>query len=238
MVRVISDAKRFKLYHGPYAAPECRVGDWLACEYRGREDKVRGISDGPIPWPTSRRTGRPSLIVCYDLVRAVRVESVRAVAHHWGVARETVWKWRRALDVPTWNEGSRRLHAVTQPERYDPQELERARRRSRAPKARAKMSATRKGRPPHPNFRAAAAAAARRPKTESFRRKVSRRMRRAWRQGLRRGHPPGRPWTAKEIARLGTDNDEAIARELGRTVAAVQRARLRLGIPIFVRKTR
>jgi hypothetical protein len=109
MVRVISDAKRFKLYHGPYRAPKCRVGDWLACEYRGREVKVRGISDARIHWPTVRKTGRLCLIVCGDLARAVQVESERAVARHWGVRAETVSKWRRALDVPKWNEGSRRL---------------------------------------------------------------------------------------------------------------------------------
>jgi hypothetical protein len=81
-------------------------------------------------------------------------------------------------------------------------------------------------------------AAARLPKSESFKRQMSRRMRREWRQGLRHGHPRGRAWTDKEVAWLGTDNDQWIARELGRSVAAVQRARLRLGIPMFVKKTR
>jgi hypothetical protein len=54
------------------------------------------------------------------------------------------------------------------------------------------MSATRKGRPPHPNFRAAAAEAARRPKSESFKQQTARRMRREWHKGLRHGHPRGR----------------------------------------------
>jgi hypothetical protein len=71
-----------------------------------------------------------------------------------------------------------------------------------------------------------------------LKRQTSRRVRREWRQGLRRGQPPGRPWIDKEIARLGADTDQAIARELGRTLGAVQKVRLRLGIPIFVKKTR
>lgn len=238
MFRMISNAKRFKLYHGPYKAPKCRVGDWLDCEYRGREVKVRGMSDAPIPWPSTRRTGRLSLIVCGDLVRAVRLESERAVAYHWGVCCETVWKWRKALDVPAWNEGSRRLHAATQCERYDPEILERARKKSRTPKARAKMSETRKKMPLHPNFRAAAATASRLPKPESFRRKLSQRVRREWRQGLRHGHTTGRLWTKAELARLGKDTDETIAQELGRTKNAVQKARLVRGIRTFVRNSR
>jgi hypothetical protein len=100
------------------------------------------------------------------------------------------------------------------------------------------MSATRKGLPPHPSLRAAAIAAARRPKTESFKQKLSRRIRKEWRLGMRHGHPPGRQWTDAELARLGTGTDEAIARELGRSAAAVQKVRLRLGIAIFVNTTR
>ena len=42
MVRLISDAKRFKLYHGRYASPKCRVGDWLPDEYAS----VRGSAYG------------------------------------------------------------------------------------------------------------------------------------------------------------------------------------------------
>jgi hypothetical protein len=63
-------------------------------------------------------------------------------------------------------------------------------------------------------------------------------MKREWRQGERHGHPPGRAWTDEELALVGTDTDQAIAHKLGRTVAAVQKVRLRLGIPIFVKRTR
>ena len=83
-------------------------------------------------------------------------------------------------------------------------------------------------------MRDVAVEAARRPKPESFKRKMSRRMRREWAQGVRHGHLPGRPWTEEEIARIGADTDASIARELGRTEAAVQRMRLKQCIPIFV----
>jgi hypothetical protein len=100
------------------------------------------------------------------------------------------------------------------------------------------MSTTRKGLPNHPNLRAAGAAAARLPKPESFKRQTSRRMRREWWEGLRHGHPAGRRWTDEELARVRTDTDQAIARDLGRTPAGVQKVRLRLGIPSFLKKTR
>lgn len=235
MVRLISDAERLKLLHGPYAAPKFKVGEFLECEYRGREVKVRGITDAPIPWPSVRGRGNHSPIVYAGLVDAIRRESVVAVSYHWGVARETVWKWRKSLKVSRNNEGTQRLHKVTQPERWDPRSLALARRKSVTPKARAKMSATRKGRPAHPHFRAAAAEAASQPKSDSFKRKLSRRMRREWRLGLRSGHPPGRKWTDVEIARVGADSDEVIGKELGRTKAAVQRVRVTLGIPCFRR---
>ena len=42
------DAERFKLLYGPYLPPKCRIGDKLPCEYRGREVKVKRITDAPI----------------------------------------------------------------------------------------------------------------------------------------------------------------------------------------------
>jgi hypothetical protein len=238
MDRMMIDSERYRLLHGPYAAPKCRVGGLLYCVRRERDLKVSGLTDAPIQWPFTRVAGPKSLIVCGDLVRAVRTESELAVAHHWGVARKTVWKWRTALGVPMWNEGSRRLLLETVPERVDLETLALAREKSRTREARAKMSAARKGRPPHPNLRAAARIAASQPKPESFKRKMSRRVRREWRLGSRHGHPRGRPWTEAEIARLGTDTDEAIAHELGRTPAAVQKLRLKRGVPIFAKPVR
>ena len=229
-MRLISDAERYKLVGGPYTTPKCHVGQKLTCEYRDRDVKVAGLSDAPIPWPSSRKTGNHSLIVCRDLAKAVRLESVLAIAHHWGVRDETVWKWRKALGVARDTEGTRSLFERTLPERYDPEVLERARRKSLTPKARAKRSAAITGRPLHPITRAAIAEAARRPKSESFKKKLSKRMRKEWRTGKRHGHPQGRPWTDKELKRLGKETDAVIAIELGRTVSAVQKMRVNRGI--------
>jgi len=44
--------ENFRLLHGPYRAPRCRVGDMLTCELRGRDVEVGGMSAGLIQWPT------------------------------------------------------------------------------------------------------------------------------------------------------------------------------------------
>jgi hypothetical protein len=235
--RAMLDPKRYRLFHGPYTAPKSRIGGTLYCQYRRRELKVGNLTDALIPWPVSRQPGPRSLILCGGLVEAVRCESESAVAAHWGVAPETVWRWRTALGVPFFNEGTRRLYRDTIPEKVNLQTLAEARKASRSPEARAKLSASKKGLPPHPVFRAAATAAARRPKTEAFKQLTSRRVRREWAQGRRRGHPCGRRWSDAEVARVGTDTDEAIAQALGRSPSAVQKIRLRLAIPSFVRPT-
>lgn len=49
------DSERFKLLYGPYVPPQCRLGDKLRCEYRGREVTVKGMIDAPIQWPYARR---------------------------------------------------------------------------------------------------------------------------------------------------------------------------------------
>src|SRR5437867_496390 len=105
----MNDTDRVKLLHGPYRAPRCRLGKTLCCKVKG-EVPVTRISAGPIPWPmTTKRGGKPSMILCGDLVKAVRRESVLAVCHWWGVGRCTVWEWRQILGVGATNEGTSRL---------------------------------------------------------------------------------------------------------------------------------
>lgn len=90
-----------QLLGGPYQAPRCRVGRPLSCAVRG-DVRVAGITDAPIQWPYARvgqGGGTPVPIVTADLVRAVQTEAAQAVAHHWGVSRWTVMRWRRALGV-------------------------------------------------------------------------------------------------------------------------------------------
>jgi hypothetical protein len=40
----MNDIDRYRLHHGPYVPPECRVGDKLHCEYRDREVVVGGMT--------------------------------------------------------------------------------------------------------------------------------------------------------------------------------------------------
>ena len=52
----MKDADRYKLIHGPYRTPKCRIGRRVRCAVRG-EMKVKKFSDAPIPWPMSRLQG-------------------------------------------------------------------------------------------------------------------------------------------------------------------------------------
>jgi hypothetical protein len=46
----MNDADRYKLLHGPYRMPRCKLGGCLFCQARGWV-VVKRISTGPIPWP-------------------------------------------------------------------------------------------------------------------------------------------------------------------------------------------
>ena len=41
-----------------------------------------------------------------ELARAVQVESVEAIVYHWGVSRYKVRRWRHALGVDRFNDGT------------------------------------------------------------------------------------------------------------------------------------
>jgi hypothetical protein len=170
-------AESRRLLFGPYRAPKCRVGSKLDCEARDCTMVVAGLSDAPIQWPYAKKRGNRSLILCGDLIRAVQRESLAAVAYHWGVGGSTVSSWRRALGVPRDNEGTLRLvrHYMAI-----------GREASRSEESRAKMSAAHAHRPPCPQFRAAGREAARRPKSEAWKKALSERMRREWATGVRR----------------------------------------------------
>jgi hypothetical protein len=99
-----------------YSTPSVEVGQFVQCTIRGEVEVVK-LSAGSIQWPIGRYPpkGRARfLIVMGDLIEAVRRESEEAVCHYWGVGRNTVWTWRKALRVSrTDNEGTRRLmHAA------------------------------------------------------------------------------------------------------------------------------
>lgn len=204
----MNDADRFRLLHGPYRPPRCRVGRTLCCELRG-DVRVTGYSDGPLPWPAGHALGgsgrgKPALILCGDLVKAVLRESNLAVAHHWGVTSQTVTLWRRALDVPVHNEGTKRLWRDLAPDRLSREARALAAERTGSPEARAKKAAAKRGKPRPPHVVEAMVRAHRgKPVPEEVRRKMSASHRR---RGTR---PPaaGRPWTPEEDALLGKVND-------------------------------
>src|SRR5262245_6841055 len=111
---MLPDAERFRLLHGPTAAPPLKRGDKAHCHFRDAEVVVTGWSDGPIPWLRCRvpgsRGGGSGLLVDEELARVVRHESAVAIMHWWRCSMTAVCHWRKALGVGrTDNEGSRRL---------------------------------------------------------------------------------------------------------------------------------
>jgi hypothetical protein len=102
-----------RVLHGPYTPPPLRRGDHAVCLFRDSEVVITSWSNARIPWPRCRRAGHragPGLRVNEELARAIRLESSRSLQHWFGVSEFTVWKWRKALGVERFNEGSARLH--------------------------------------------------------------------------------------------------------------------------------
>jgi hypothetical protein len=146
------DADRVRLLCGPYRPPRTRPGHRLFCALRGTVT-VAAFSDGEIPWPLAKvrgTRGRGAFIVCGDLVKALRRESSAAVQHWWGVSKWRVVRWRRALDVGQFTEGTRQLHRQLLPEKITPSVRARAIRRGHDPILLAELSRLRheRGKPP------------------------------------------------------------------------------------------
>lgn len=199
---MLSPGLRHQLLGGPYTPPRTRRGAFLNCELRGKV-KVGGYFDGPIPWPI--KWGTSSLILCGDLVKAVKLESAIAVGHYWGVSVATVKKWRGALGVEAYNQGTHALMRRTAREHATPQRMRRM----------TKLART----------------AGRRRKPASVRRVLAARVRRFYET---RGHPNPRlrVWTAAEDRQLGTKPDAELAKEFGRTENAIRGRRRALRISL------
>jgi hypothetical protein len=223
----MNDADRYKLLHGPYRTPPCKLGGRLYCQARGWV-VVKRISTGPISWPQTIVKRSRTFILCGDLVKAVQRESEIAVAHWWGVTEGTVWKWRKALGVPRANEGSSRLWRdhFNEPDRLPAREKAWA--KNGDPERCAKIAAARRGKPRPAYVREAIAWANReRVVSEETRRKMSEAARR------RGARPPkaGRPWTAEEDALVREHPAAEVALRTGRTLSAVYDRRRQLGLP-------
>jgi hypothetical protein len=109
---------RVKLLFGPYRAQPLSRGDRTFCLLRDCPVVISGWTAAPIPWPRCHCDSRPGeglgsrwgLLVDEELLRAIRHESVTAVAYWWGVSTATVVRWRRVFGVkPRENEGTYRL---------------------------------------------------------------------------------------------------------------------------------
>lgn len=105
---------RVKLLFGPYQPPALKRRDRAFCLFRDTDVVVTSWSDARISWPRCRslgsQRGKPGLLVCDDLVRALHHESAAAIMYWWGVTCSTVARWRKALGIGRSDpEGSRRL---------------------------------------------------------------------------------------------------------------------------------
>ncbi len=223
------DATSTILRFGPYSMPQgFGIGDTIACAYRGRDVVIGGITDAPVQWFMIRNTGKPFVILCGDLIRAVQTESEAAIAHNWGVNKTTVWKWRKALDVGRMNSGTTLVFRTLFESRIPEEVIEKGRRKSRSKASRQKMIRSKTGQAMHENTRKALLKAVKHPKSQSHREALSR-------ANKARGTlpPNGRPWTKAEDKRLGMAPDRALALELDRSVDAIRKRRTRLQIPKY-----
>jgi len=220
------------LLYGPYAAPPLSAGETAVCRIRGRVT-VAGMTAALIPWPLVRTRGGPArLIVCGDLVRAIRRESVAAIVHHWDVSQQTVWRWKKAIGVGRMTAGTKEVYRRLLPRRiHSPEAMARAKVASHTPELMARRSAARKGKPVSLRTQEAAAKAARRKRTKAHREAIARGVRQAIRSGkFWPRSPTGKPWTEKELALLGQTLDRHVAAMTGRSLIAVRAMRRRLWI--------
>lgn len=215
-----------KLLYGPYYAPKCKRGDKLECKVRGEEVVVGGLTDARIQWPRVLKTGKRSLIVCGDLVRAIRTESELAICHHWGVSVGVVWLWRKALGVGRVTEGTHRLYQDYKPHKLTDRVVEIGRRNAGKPEAIERMASKHRGRKAHPNTKKALLDSAKKQKSADHRRKIGESQK--WRK-----RPELVTWTPEMDLLLGTMKDRQLAERLGKTVAAVRNRRHLLKIQAF-----
>jgi hypothetical protein len=146
-------------------------------------------------------------VICGDLLRALKTESVYAVSYHWRLSRAIVSYYRQQLGVPRLNPGTNRLVR----ECVIPA--------ARTLEARAKLSAAHEGRPSTESAhdRERLRRIQRLSKSKAWRRKMSERLRRRFDL-----LGPYRKWAAPELALIGTMPDREVARRIDRSLSAVR----------------
>jgi hypothetical protein len=217
---------RVKLHFGPCRAPYVRRGRRIMCVLRG-EVLTDGMTDARIPWPIGRAGRTRSIVLCGDLEKAVERESFQAIMHWWGVSHVTVGKWRRALKVPTTNEGTRLLRIAYANSPAGKAARQKAWSKARDPVRREKIAASKRGKK-----RPAAVVAGMR--ARMLGKKLSKTTRRKMSEVHRaRGtRPPkaGPVWSTEEEALLRRLPAGEVAQQTGRSLSAVYSRRSALGL--------
>ena len=226
------DRERFKLHFGPYTTPRFRRGRRVVDEWRG-EVTFAGLSNGRIPWPIGILGGNKTLVVYAGLARAIRRESVQAVAYWFGVSPQTVTKWRRKLGIADGKPpGTTRLRRAYFDEPWAHAARAKAHAKARDPVRREKIAASRRGKKRPPGVIAALRRA-----------NLGRQASDATRQKMREAHrlrgtrPPwlNPAWTAAEDEFVRTLSVSEAAARTGRTIAAIVSRRTilrKMGVPI------
>lgn len=214
-----------QLLAGPYRTPRCRMGAFLTCRIRGRVSVV-GLTDAPICWPIGQRGRTKAIVLCGDLVKALRVESAAAIMHWWGVKHHTVWKWRQALGVRQYTPGTRALHP--DPDWLQAQDVrQRVLATIQSPESRERAAESKRGKPRPAHVREILTRANRgRQPSEEHRRKIGEANRR---RGTRPPACKGPPWTEAEDELVRQLRPAEAAAQTGRTLTAVYSRRSDLG---------
>lgn len=98
---------KHELFFGPYRSFPCAVGQRIWDMRFGEYLTVGHIHQCPIgKWPAAVQR-RGTLILCGDLIKAVRKETSLAVQHWWDIPERLVSQLRKALFVPRINHGAR-----------------------------------------------------------------------------------------------------------------------------------
>ena len=192
---------------------------------------VTGYTDGPIPWPLGRvrgRGGKPFPVLHGALVRAVRRESVVAVCHWFGVSRNTVWRWRKALGVEFSTEGTFRLKSRHSKEPWAVAARKKAWAKANDPDRRRKIAESRRGKPrPRHVIEAMRKGRTGKPHPPEVRARLSAFLRERAKVFV----PSGRLWTAAEDELVRTLPAPEAARRTDRSLEAIYLRRRRLGVP-------
>jgi hypothetical protein len=202
--------ERVRFVGGPYAPPRVAIGGWLKCALRG-DLQVGGYTNAMVPWPVAAGHHK-QLIVCGDLVKALRTESRLAAAFHFGISLALVSEYRSRLNIERFTAGSQRL-------------FWRSVNLARTPEARRKLSRKLEGRGDTmtPEAREELRRIQQQPKSQEWKARMSER----WSRRFALLGPP-RPWTEDELKLIGTKPDREVARLLDRSLSAVKAKKFQL----------